>query len=74
VPYKIVEHKAAVRPTVKERRPFIGLHPQNNCIGIFNGLGTKGVLLAPFFSSHFADYLEDKKELMKEVDVKVFTV
>ena len=72
VPFEVVDHKAAVRPTVKERRPFIGIHPNHKQIGIFNGLGAKGVLLAPFFASHFSEYLLGKTELMKEIDVKRF--
>jgi glycine oxidase len=72
VPYKVTDHKAAVRPTVKDRRPFIGLHPKHAAIGIFNGLGTKGVLLAPFFANHFSEHLQQGTELMKEVDVNRF--
>jgi glycine oxidase len=69
VDYKVIEHKAAVRPTVKNRRPFIGLHHEHKQIGLFNGLGTKGVLIAPFFAHHFSEFLVHKKELMKEVNV-----
>lgn len=68
VPYKIIEHKAALRPTVADRRPLIGLHPQHKNIGIFNGLGTRGVLLAPYFAHHFAQHLLEGKELMDEVN------
>ena len=72
VPYEVIGHRAAIRPTVKDRRPFIGFHPEQLQVGIFNGLGTKGVLLAPYFANHFADHLLEKTELMKEVDVKRF--
>jgi glycine oxidase len=73
VPFEVVDHQAAIRPTVKDRRPFIGLHHEHNQVGIFNGLGTKGVLLAPFFANHFTDYLAGNTELMKEVDVRKFS-
>jgi glycine/D-amino acid oxidase-like deaminating enzyme len=69
LPYKIHEHQAGIRPTVSDRRPLIGLHPENNRLAIFNGMGTKAVLLAPYFAMHFADFLEGKKELSKEVDI-----
>ncbi|MDB5196132.1 MAG: FAD-binding oxidoreductase, partial [Flaviaesturariibacter sp.] len=49
-PYKVLQHKAAVRPATLERRPFVGFHPQFPGIGIFNGMGTKGASLAPFFA------------------------
>ncbi|MCX6292236.1 MAG: FAD-dependent oxidoreductase [Bacteroidetes bacterium] len=69
VSYEVVDHQAGVRPTVKNRRPFIGFHHEHKQAGIFNGLGTKGVLLAPYFANHFAEHLLGKTELMKEVNV-----
>ena len=72
LPYEVVGHKAAIRPTVKDRRPFIGMHPVHHSIGIFNGLGTKGASLAPFFANRFADCLINSGTLDKEVDVKRF--
>jgi glycine oxidase len=73
VPFEVVDHKAAIRPTVKERRPFIGMHPERRQVGIFNGLGTKGVLLAPFFANHFSEHLTGKTELIQEIDVSRFS-
>ena len=70
--FEVVEHKAAIRPTVKDRRPFIGFHPEYSNIGIFNGMGTKGISLAPFFANHFVENLLHQKPLMKEVDIKRF--
>jgi len=69
IPFEVIDHTAAIRPTVKDRRPMIGLHKHYAQVGIFNGLGTKGCLLAPFFADHFAGYLSGKNELMEEVDV-----
>lgn len=69
VEYSIIDHKAGVRPTVKDRRPFIGLHPENNNLGIFNGLGTKGASLAPYFANHFVNFLEGNGELLKEINI-----
>ncbi len=71
-PFEIVEHKAAIRPTVKDRRPFIGFNPESPNVGIFNGMGTKGISLAPYFANHFANHLLKGKDLMKEVDIKRF--
>jgi glycine/D-amino acid oxidase-like deaminating enzyme len=67
VPYEVVEHKAGIRPSVKDRRPFLGLHPEYKQIGVFNGLGTKGALLAPFFAHHFTEHLLKNIPLIKEV-------
>ena len=49
-PFEIVKHQAGVRPSVIDRRPILGSHPENDKIWIFNGLGTKGVMLGPFFA------------------------
>jgi glycine/D-amino acid oxidase-like deaminating enzyme len=38
-------------------------------IYFFNGMGTKGVMLAPYFSSVLADYLINDKELSKEINI-----
>ncbi|MEM8567198.1 MAG: FAD-dependent oxidoreductase [Bacteroidota bacterium] len=69
VPFKTIHQKAGVRPATKDRRPYIGLHPKNETIGMFNGLGTKGVSLAPFFGEHFAAFLNGETELDNEVNI-----
>jgi glycine/D-amino acid oxidase-like deaminating enzyme len=72
-PYKVLAHKSAVRPATLERRPFVGLHPQFQNIGIFNGMGTKGTSLAPFFANQFAQHLAYNFPIAPEADVRRFT-
>ncbi len=76
--YTVVGHVAGIRPTIKDRRPVMGFHPKYKQIGIFNGMGTKGVSLAPYFAGHFAAFLENENPLDKEADlarfIKHFTV
>jgi len=72
IPFKILEHKAALRPATLERRPFVGLHPYQRNIGILNGMGTKGCSLAPYFASQLVDQLLRKKEITPEADIKRF--
>lgn len=72
VPFDIIDHQAGIRPTVNDRRPLIGLHPKHRSLGIFNGLGTKGVMLAPFFARQFVSFLEDLSPLNKEVNIDRF--
>ena len=57
VPYKVIDHFAAIRPANTQRRPFIGMHPVYKNIGIFNGMGTKGCSLAPFFAEQFTSHI-----------------
>ena len=66
-PYQIIDHWAGVRPATYDRRPFIGLHPDKQQIGLFNGMGSKGMSLSPYLAKHFADFLDGKVELMPEV-------
>lgn len=70
LPYTVVNQVAAIRPANKDRRPFIGLHPHQPQIGVFNGLGTKGVMLAPWFAKHFAEHLVNGNSLMPEVAIE----
>ncbi len=72
VPVEIKDHKGAIRPTVKDRRPFMGFHPDFANVGIFNGMGTKGISLAPYFGKHFTESMLNQTPLMKEVDIKRF--
>ena len=74
IPYEIIDHQAAIRPNVKDRRPFIGQHPKFNNMLIFNGLGTKGSSLAPYFANHFVEHLLHEKPLMKEVNIKRYKI
>ncbi|MEO6686601.1 MAG: FAD-dependent oxidoreductase, partial [Dyadobacter sp.] len=70
VPYKISGQSAGIRPSSHDRRPMLGIHPDQPRLGIFNGLGTKGVTLAPFFAKELAEYLVHHKELSEAVNIK----
>lgn len=70
IPFTIEAHQAAIRPTVKDRRPLIGIHPAYSKIGIFNGLGTKGGLLAPYWAQHFAQHVLHGIPLDPQVDIR----
>ncbi len=72
IPYQIIAHEAGIRPTVSDRRPLIGIHPQHPAITVFNGMGTKGAMLAPYFAAHFSLVLEGKETLNKEVTILRF--
>lgn len=72
VPYEIIEHKYGIRPTVKDRRPLIGRHPKNETLFIFNGFGTKGVTLSPYFAQEFVEFLFEGKAINKEANIERF--
>lgn len=73
-PFEVLAHRAAIRPTVRDRRPLLGRHPQFPQMAIFNGLGAKGASLGPFWARHFADYLQEKITLDPMVDNGRFAV
>lgn len=56
-PYTIVEHRAGVRPTVPDRRPMTGIHPEYPKMVYANGLGTKGYMIAPLLMHELVEHL-----------------
>ncbi|NOZ51541.1 MAG: FAD-dependent oxidoreductase [Gammaproteobacteria bacterium] len=71
-PLHIIEHNAGVRSTTKDKKPFIGVHSKKSKIAIFNGFGSKGALMIPYFTSRLCDYLLQGISLPPEVDIKRF--
>lgn len=68
--FEIIEHLAGVRPTVNDRRPLLGTHPSHKNIHILNGLGTRGVMLAPAMALDLFDYIENQKPLHQSVNIE----
>lgn len=69
IPYTVKSQLAGVRPASADRRPLIGLHPKFEPLGVFNGLGTKGVSLAPYLIRQFCEFLEGGEPLIPEVSI-----
>lgn len=72
VPYRIILQDWGFRPTTPDRKPILGGLPGTENVIIFNGLGTKGVSLAPYFSGLLVDWLEGKIEIPPEVNINRF--
>lgn len=70
--YQLIRQQAGVRPSTTDRRPFLGKHPQYNNLFIFNGLGTKGVSLAPYFARQLCEFLVYEKEINSETTIERF--
>ena len=70
----VLEHKAGVRPTVLDRRPLLGIHPQHSQLAVFNGMGTKGVMLAPYFANKMVKLVLDNEALPNEVNINRFKI
>lgn len=66
---KVIEKKFGIRPATKDRRPFIGIHPNIEQLAIFNGFGSKGVSLTPYFGAQFVRHLLHNDPIDSEVDI-----
>jgi glycine/D-amino acid oxidase-like deaminating enzyme len=72
LPFTIIDHWAAVRPTNMDRRPFVGEHPLHKNICIFNGTGTKGCSLAPWFANELVQNFVYQKPINPAADIQRF--
>ncbi len=68
--FEIIAHFAGVRPTVRDRKPLVGTHPQFSRFHILNGLGTRGVMLGPSMAIALFELIEHQKPLDKVIDIK----
>ena len=71
--FDVIEHDAGIRPTVVDRRPLIGEHPEHKNMFVFNGMGTRGVMLAPFGVKMLLNNIELNTPIDDEWDIKRFT-
>jgi len=70
--YDIATQGWGIRPTTPDRRPILGPHPEHKNILIFNGMGTKGVSLAPWSSGILCDYLAEGLEIKTDINISRF--
>ena len=68
--FEVIEHLAGVRPTVKDRRPLLGKHHLHNHLYVLNGLGTRGVLFAPYLSDKLFQFIENGITLDNEISIE----
>ncbi|AWX43966.1 hypothetical protein HME9304_00965 [Flagellimonas maritima] len=71
--FEVVQHVAGIRPTVADRRPLVGLHPEHKNVFVLNGFGSRGVLIAPDASTQLLNFIEEGKELAQEINIQRFT-
>jgi glycine oxidase len=69
---EVIDHRAAVRPILRGSRPVIGPHPHLRGRWIFNGLGSKGALVAPALAEELADWMCGGACITHEADVGRF--
>ena len=71
-PFEVIDQVAGVRPTVKDRKPLMGALSNNKVCVFFNGLGTRGIMMAPRLSEILYNWSEKDIELPSEVNINRF--
>ncbi|MFI5170981.1 MAG: NAD(P)/FAD-dependent oxidoreductase [Chitinophagales bacterium] len=72
LPYSILETKAAIRPTIRDRTPVVGRHPLNKNMFILNGMGTKGASLSIYYAQKLIGHILHDEIIPKEANVNRF--
>lgn len=70
--FKVVEQHAGIRPTVIDRRPLVGTHHEHKKLHVLNGLGTRGVMIAPYVAEKLFESIEKCKEIDSEMNITRF--
>jgi len=70
--FKIVDQLAGIRPTVIDRRPLVGRHNDYSNIYVLNGLGTRGVMIAPYVANQLFNFIEKQIGLNPEININRF--
>lgn len=70
--YKIVDQIAGVRPTVRDRKPILGVHPDYENLYILNGFGSRGIMAAPSLSNQLIGLIFEGKQIEKEISLDRF--
>lgn len=69
--FALVQQKTGIRPATQDRRPFVGFHSQEKA-GIFNGFGSKGVSLCPYFAKQWTNEILGKTVVHPEASIRRF--
>lgn len=67
--FEVIGSATGIRPTTPDRAPVIGNHQEHPRITFFNGLGSRGFMMAPLLSETLYNHLESNKPLPADVDI-----
>ena len=71
--YEVVDQVAGVRPTVSDRRPLVGRHPEYQNVYLLNGFGSRGVMVGPYAANQLYRYSSEDVSLDTEIDITRFS-
>lgn len=66
--YEIISHNAGLRPCSFDRKPYVGRIKEGLNAYVYNGLGSKGYLMAPTLSKELLEHIMHGKELDIEMN------
>ena len=69
--YEIIDHQAGVRPNVKDRKPLLGSLSGTD-FHVFNGMGSRAVLMAPYLSELLVESLTQGSDIPHEYSIGRF--
>lgn len=67
--FELLKQEVGIRPATRDFRPYIGFHKEYTQLGIFNGFGSKGVLMIPYYINQLIDYFEKGLSMDSEVSI-----
>ncbi len=70
--FSIVDHQSGLRPTTKDKHPFLGRHAERKHLAIFNGFGSKGALTIPYYAVRLVETLLHNKPVPANTDINRF--
>lgn len=68
-PYEVVGHQAGIRPTVKDRKPLVGQHPEYQKLYVLNGFGSHGIMIGPWAAAQLFAFIEKGTPIDNQIDV-----
>ena len=71
-PFDVVAQEVGLRVTTLDRHPVVGRAPHDLRCGMFNGLGSKGALLAPYLAWQWFNHLTEGVPFDPSVDIARF--
>ncbi len=72
LPFEILFHGAGLRPTTIDRKPILGQHSTHATLWCINGLGSRGVLWAPYLATLFVNAFKRAQKVPRELDARRF--
>ncbi len=71
--FEVTRQWAGIRPTVPDRRPLVGVHPEYSSLYVINGMGSRGVLIAPYAARCLAGLILRAEPLPEGLDCNRFS-